>query len=339
MSYSLKIPLGILFGLTLCLGVFSVYAQSVQDIQDISRVGNDDVDVIVTPEVPGAFEDVTMKVQSYLTDVNRAFIIWKKDGKTLLSGTGKIDFSFTTNDVGRETVIDVEMLLIGGESVKKHFSFNPAEVNLVWEGADSYTPPFYRGRALPTSEGVMRVLAIPQMKIGSNITSTSNYVFTWKRNDKVIQRGSGYEKNAFLFRQDYLNDEEHIEVTSQDNTSGAIAKGDVIMKTYTPKIVFYERDPIYGIDWAHALEGEFDVASAEKTIIAIPYFFSPADPLANDFSYTWSINGKEIDTPAIKNMLTLKSSGQQGVSNITLKIENALKLFLDATGSITVNLK
>ena len=131
----------------------STHAQTTPE--EAAQVSTQDVSFSSSPEVPGAFTDTTITVSSYLTNVSRAYFIWKKDGTTVLSTTGANTYTFTTGDIGHPTTINVMMLLTTGETIQKTLVFNPSEVDLVWEGADSYTPPFYRGRALPASEGAI----------------------------------------------------------------------------------------------------------------------------------------------------------------------------------------
>ncbi len=140
--------IAVLIGLLLLGGVFlpmTAHAQS--SPQQAAQISDQDVAFTATPEIPGPFQDVTITAESFLTNVSRAFFIWKVDGKTMLSQTGAYKFTFSTKDIGERTTVSLMMLLVSGETIQKNFVFNPAEINIVWEGADSYTPPFYRGRA------------------------------------------------------------------------------------------------------------------------------------------------------------------------------------------------
>lgn len=307
--------------------------------QEAAQINQQDISFTSDPEIPGAFQDVTITIDSYLTNINRAFVVWKKDGKTELSGTGADTFTFTTGDIGQKTAIDIALALSSGETVQKRLIFNPAETNLIWEGASSYTPPFYRGRALPTSEGYIRVVAIPQINNTGTVANVNNFVFRWTRNETVEPESSGFNKSALIFQQSYLNEREDIEVTGQDNNSGATAKGKINVPIFKPKVLLYTRDPINGIDWDHAIGSTYDVTNAEKTLLAIPYFFSPGSQLSNQLKYTWSINDDEVQTPTIANMLTLKSGANKGVSKLTVRVENLIKLFVEAEKNISINLK
>ncbi len=329
------IGVGLFFG----EGLFPLATNAQLSVQEASQINQQDVSFSSEPEIPGAFQDVTVTVDSYLTDVSRAFFIWKKDGKTVLSATGANQFTFTTADIGQVTTIDVSMLLSTGEAIQKRMLFNPSEADLIWEGADSYTPPFYRGRALPSSEGYIRVVAIPQINNLGTTANINNFVFRWKRNDAAIPEYSGFNKSALVFQQSYLNEEEKIEVTSQENTTGSVGVGTVTVPIFKPQILMYARDAIKGVDWNHELGKSYDITSVEKTLVAIPYYFSPASPTSPQLRYTWTINGDTVTTPNAPNTLTLKSGSSKGISNLKVSIENTLKLFLEAEKNITINLK
>ena len=319
-------------------GFFALSARAQMTPQDAAQVNTQDISVSTTPDVPGPYQDVTITLGSYITDLNRAYVSWNQDGNVALAGIGKYAYTFTTGGVGQTTNIRVTIALISGEIITKNLSFNPAELDVLWEGADAYTPPFYRGRAMPTAEGVVRVVAIPQIQNGKALLPQGGYVFSWKKNDNVMSEDSGYGKSAFVYQKDYLNDIDDVQVTAQDNNTGAEAQLDIPVPVFDAQILMYASDPITGIDWDHELGSNYTVGSADKTIIAIPYFYTPADPLDSSLTYAWTINGDPIDTPAIENMLTLKSGGTNGVSDLALKITSATKLFLSAEKDITINL-
>jgi hypothetical protein len=330
----------LLIGLLLAGSAFlPLQALAQTSAAEAAQINEQDLSFEISPEIPGPFQDVTITANSYITNLGRAFFLWKKDGQTVLSQTGAYKYTFTTKDVGQQTLISVTIVMPTGENIQKQFSFNPSEINLIWEGANSYTPPFYRGRALPSSEGLIRVVAIPQINNGKGIIDPSKYVYRWKKGDNVVSDSSGYNKSSLVYAQDYLNPSEEISVMGQDSISSQTASGSVTVRVSKPEIILYTRDAIRGIDWNHAITNSLDVTSAERTIIAIPYFFSPANPNSGQLNYTWSINDTEVSTPTTPNMLTLKSGLAKGTSSLKVRIENLVTLFLDAEKTININLK
>lgn len=327
------IALSIIFTLVLFGSFNFVHAQSIRTVED------SDIVVKLNPEVPGAQERVTITLESYVTDLNRAHISWQKNGKQDLLGYGKKQFSFTTGSIGETIIITVNIATESGEILNKRIVVNPAEIDLLWEGADSYTPPFYRGRALPSKEGLVRVVAMPQIKQGGALLDAGNYVFTWKRQDKTIQSGSGFGKNTFVFQKDYLNPSESIEVTAQNNQTGSRSQARLSLAAFQPKIMFYEKNPLLGVQFQTALANDFKVQASDKTVVAIPYFISSTNPVSGDLLYEWSINGSRIPQPGVKNVLTIRRGQQSGVALIKLQITSLNKLFLDASTQIRASLQ
>jgi hypothetical protein len=303
------------------------------------EITEEDVTILSDPEVPPPLENVTLTLSSYATDINSAFIIWKVAGKTELSGTGEKKFQLTTGETGSTTIIDVTIRPVTGELLQKQFVVRPADIDILWEGADSYIPPFYKGRALPTSEGLIKILAIPQVKDGALQTDVNNFVFKWKRDDKVIQSGSGYGKNSLFIRQSYLNKKEALDVSATGIGTGVLTQKKFDVPIFKPKILFYEKDPLLGIKYNRTLDNSFEVASGEKTIIAEPYFFGPSSALSPELEYTWTINGQTIQTPQIKNNLTIKKGTSAGVANIGLEVKNVLRLFMNGKAQTDVTLR
>lgn len=322
----------------LLTGMYSFFAFS-HEIHAQYEVTEDDITVLSDPEIPPPLQNITLTLSSYATDINSAFVIWKVGGKTQLSGTGEKKFQVTTGENGSTTVVDITIRPVSGEVIQKQFVIRPADIDILWEGADSYVPPFYKGRALPTSEGLIRVVAIPQVKDGSLQTDVSNFVFKWKRDDKVIQSGSGYGKNSLLLRQSYLNKKEVLDVSATGIGTGIITQKKFEVPIFKPKILFYEKDPLLGIRYNRALDQSFEVASGEKTIVAEPYFFGPVDALSPELEYTWTINGQSIYTPEIKNVLTVKKGTSAGVATIGLEIKNLLRLFMNGKTQTDITLR
>lgn len=295
-----------------------------------------DVAVESIPDIPGPHQNVSLSLISYATDLNRAQINWFQNGSLKLGGFGEKKFSFETGGVGEITTIEIE-ITVEGSTLSKRLVIIPADVDLLWEATNTYAPPFYKGKILPSSEGVIKVIALPHFKKGTGEVDPGAVVYNWKRNYHSQQDASGYAKNVFTFKQSYLNPIEYITVTGIDNASGSQVKKTLPVSVFSPKILFYEKDPLLGVQYQQAVR-EVTLSGSEKTLIAEPYFFSPANIYSSDLRFNWKINGSTVATPKERNMLTLKSGGS-GVSNISLEIKNLKKFFVFHTGILKINLQ
>jgi hypothetical protein len=173
------------------LGIINL--PGVSHAQDQIQIQDEDISVEVTPGNPEPYEDVTINLTSYSTDLNKAIITWRNESSVVLYGIGKKSYTFKTDAVGTSNIFTIEITPAEGTStIIKKIAINPSEVEIMWESADGYTPPFYRGKALTVSGGLIRAVAIPNTDaIKSGIGSIS---YTWQNAGDAVLDSSGYNK-------------------------------------------------------------------------------------------------------------------------------------------------
>lgn len=305
-----------------------------------SAVIESDVTVKLSPSIPGPNEQVTITLQTYAFDLNKSTISWTVNGKLTPSvQTGGKSIKITTGNIGTTTNVSVSIKGDGFETITKNILIRPAEIDLLWETKDSYVPPFYRGKALPSSESTIRFTAIPNIKSANgNKLKSTDFVFNWKRNFNSDQSASGYGKDYFEIKHNYLNKEEVVGlvISGVSIPTGASAQETIIPGL--PKILFYEQSPLYGTLYQKELGQLFTMNTDETTLIAEPYFFSPKNVIYSDVQFKWSVNGATVTNQSPKNALPVRKGGTGGSSKITLTAESISKLFQSATKTLFVNL-
>lgn len=292
------------------------------------------VSIDVVPRVPGPQENVTVSISSFLVDLDSAGTVWKVNGVTKLNGYGIKKFSVTTGAVGTTTTIDVQITPPSSQTFTQTVVLKPAEADILWEATDSYVPSFYRGKALPSSEGLINVVAMPNIK-----NKDASLVYRWTRNSQPSLDGSGYGKSSYTFKTSYLNRNEKVilEIAAPDGTYQA--KKDVTITAGSPQIVFYAKKPLEGTDYAHALQDNFPMKTSEITLVAEPYFFSTQSKDSTQIDYTWKLNNQTITIPGKKSELIVrKEANSSGISRIDLAIESGSKLFQLAKAALLINL-
>lgn len=186
-------------------------------------------------------------------------------------------------------------------------------VDLIWE-AQTYVPPNYRGRTLPSPESLVRVVAITRIK---------NPIFYWRKDGLDVRSASGAGKNVLDYRA-ATNGSNLIEltVTLPDGSIGATAAARIPVAA--PKIVFYETKDGQ-IDYRRALKN-LNIVTEQTKIIAEPFYFSLTDWLNRRLTFNWSANKQKIE-PATEDprFLTLITSADSGTGEtmLNLKITNA----------------
>jgi len=291
-----------------------------------------DVVLAINPQYPKANIDVTASLSSYTTDLDKANISWSLNGQLAVQNVGQKSFSFKVGDIGTQTILAVQIQASDGSFINKQITISPADIDMLWEAQNAYVPPFYEGKALAPSEGMIKVVAV------TGSSSGEKYIYNWEQDDDNKPDSSGYGKNFYSFKNSYLETSNTVETSVSDLYGNNIGAGKIIIKPGTPKILFYEKDPTLGTKWEKSLNDGFTINPNGETLVVEPYFFSPRNLNSGDLGFKWSLGGSEINTPTIKNELSIKpESGQSGTSTIQVSINNIRTLFLSMTKTLNVN--
>ncbi|MEK7088938.1 MAG: hypothetical protein AAB913_02300 [Patescibacteria group bacterium] len=303
-----------------------------------AQIRNTDVVLSISPENPNPKQNVNAILSSHVINLDKANISWSINGENLSGGIGKKSFSFKMGDIGVPIVLSITIDTIDGQSVSKTMTITGAEVDILWEAYDSYTPPFYKGKTLVPSQGMFKVVAMPNLINQSGKVNMSNLSYIWKKDGKVQSDSSGWGKNYFIFQNSYLDKENVAEVKASDISGETNASGKIILRTISPKIVFYKNDPLLGVKWETALNNGFAINSNGETITTEPYFFSPKNINLSDLTFDWFLSGEKIQTPTPKNTISIKPEvGQSGGATIKVVINNINTLFQSMTKQINVS--
>lgn len=296
----------------------------------------DEIIVTVSPKNPQPYEDVSISISSYATDLSKAVISWQMDSKIVLSGIGKTDYSFKALGPNTTTNFNITIRPVGSVStITKNISISPSEVELLWESIDGYVPPFYKGKAFPSRGGIIKAVAIPNtdtIKSGGG-----NISYSWKNNDNAVTDASGYNKNSFVFSNDLFDTENKITVIASSVSENYNAESTITITSISPKVIFYKKSPTEGTLYNNALTSDTIFQGDEMTMVAVPYFLAIKGN-ENGFSYSWNINGDPIDTPSKKTELTIRPTSRGGYADISIVFESITKLFQKVTGQLKLTL-
>ncbi len=295
----------------------------------------DYMDVKTTPRYPGPNEIIRVTAESYLSDLNKATISWSVNGKILDSGIGKTSFSFKNGVSGETTRLRISIVTNTGENITKELTFNPVGVTIIWE-ADTYTPPFYKGKPLLTAQARVRVVAIPDMANSKNSLDSSKLVFVWEKDGSAVQESSGYGKNSFSFTGPKPYGETNVRVKVSSLNDSINSEIRISLPLSRPVILFYENSPLLGTSYNRPLDTSLTLTKKELTVTAEPYFFSNESEGGQRINYSWSLNGDRVSTTG--RTITLRNEdGSTGASLLALSMRNTKLLFQSANKSLTVN--
>src|SRR3989338_6049947 len=128
---------------------------------------------------------------------------------------------------------------------------NPPSVDILINASDSFVPLFYKGRTLPTEGSQIKAVAVSSAKIDNNWLEQENFSYVWNLDFNRIAFGLG--NNFAVFNESVLNNAQTIQVTASAPSLGSQLTKSSVIAPVQPKIIFYEKDPILGINYENAI--------------------------------------------------------------------------------------
>lgn len=319
------LPLFVVFAFFIATPIFNfAYAATALPASSSS------VAIEVIPEVPGPFERATLVLTSYAADLDRSLVVWSVNGKEIQRGIGKKSFSFILGGVGSVSVVRVDVQTSTLGTITNTLTFNPGYVDILWEASDSYVPPFYKGKALPSSQANMRLTAVPTMlSANGNLFAPESLVYNWKQDFKYSEfyDQSGFGKQSVTFQKNMLLNGEFIqaEVSSLSGKDGAL--GEISVDQYSPRVLLYRDDPLTGIDYAHALSEKFTLDRQEINLVAEPYYFSSRGR-EGGLSFAWRLDGKALpENEGGKSRIVFRQEGgTAGSANLSVETRSLSRI-------------
>lgn len=311
--------------LVLLLGLFLAFSVKAQ-------TPTNDLILSLNPNYPRANEEVSATVSSFSVDLEKTMISWLLDGKLSTQGVGQKSFNFKAGESGKTTSLEVNIETLDGTSITQKTNVVPADFDLIWEAQNSYTPPFYKGKALGTEEGSFKVVAIPSS------SEMTGLLYNWSLDGNSKIDSSGYGKSFYSFQKSFLDNQSEVEVNVSSLAGGIAGTQKITVPINKPKLLFYKKDPLFGTRWETSFSDKIFINSNGETIVLEPYFFSPKDLTSNTLETRWSLGDSEISQPKIKNQISIRpQAGESGSSKIKVVLKNLKTLFLNTEKEINVS--
>lgn len=316
------------------LGTIAISAPSTVSSQALPA-GAGGLVLSASPANPSPGQEVIIRANSFVIDINSADITWAVDGRIVRTGSGLTTLSVTAPELGKQMQIAVSAVTPGGVSVVGSYIITSGSIDFVIENT-GYAHPLFKGKIQPTYQSTLRITAIPHIGNGSGGEyDPKTLVYQWKRNDKVLQAQSGYGKQTLTLTGDIVPRPYEISVSAYPSNGGYEVSGSRFVEEIRPSIAFYVDDPLYGPLFNRAISSTLRIGTEKETsVLAVPFGFTkPLDSLGQ-LAMTWLINNIKHDELSLSDSVVLRApEGVAGTSNIRLDIKNPSRILQGATAS------
>lgn len=317
-----------------CAGiVFGVSNPSLNFAQVLPElVTADDITVELEPRVPGPYEKVDLTLKSFVINPDTSYITWIVNGENVGAETGLKRMTVTTGDIGEPVFIEIRIRYQQLEEVVKRIRLQPGSLDVLWQAENSYTPPFYRGKALPSSESTLKVLALP-----FDFTENDQYNYIWEYQAQVDQASSGFRENIYRIDNRFFDKGFLIDVTATRRDGGFQATQELSLPRYDPEVHFIAYDP-FGTK-QKIQNGSLIIDDEYVLLEAVPYYFS-TNFFSRDVLLEWEIDRvpyfSDPGDDLRYNQIFLSPADGSGSSRVEAKILHDKKLLQEAERGITV---
>jgi len=322
--------------------VIALLAFNFADAQIVSTLPNirQNLSVEISPNNPGPFTPVDIRVNSYYYDLNQSDITWVANGQIIESGFGKNSVKIKTGSIGDLISITVLIKPPVDAPFESKISIIPEEVDLIWE-SEGYAPAFYPGKRMYAYENPLRVLAMPNfVSPNGQRVPQSGLVYKWTLNRGIQGSKSGLGKNQFVFTGSRFNNYETVGVEVSSPDGSLLAKKEITINPTSPLVLFYEKSPLYGIQYQNGINKSYKLeGQKEVSVVAVPYFFGVTTVNSPDLQFNWRVNGQNVLDQNEVDSLTLRNETEEsGTASVSLNIRNSVRILQSTAGQFLIEL-
>ena len=298
-----------------------VYAQYAQQEQD-------QLNITLDPKSPSPFDSVKVTLSSYSFDINNSMIVWVVNGKQYTKGIGMRSIDLNTLGDGQTIPINAIVTTPKGNTVETSINITPQNVDIVWQAIESYTPPFYEGKALPGEGSYVKVTAIPNISSGGKQIPANNLSYSWYLNDNLIEDASGYNKQSAIFAMEYLTSDTNIKVEARSG-DGVVSSKTITISPHEVMPLVYTYDDILGVDFSNLITRRLETVN-DVTVDVEPFYLSTKGAFDSSVTYSWLLDGLPIATKAPQLLSLHPADNTYGVKSVSINISNSDRILQEA---------
>ncbi len=288
----------------------------------------------INPNYPSPNSTVTARFMAPGVDINTALITWRVNGEVIQQAYGKNIVKFEVGKIGTIYKISVFAKDAKNKKASKSEVIQVSDATIIWEGK-TYTPPFYKGRAMQSPGSSISLLVIPEITNSNGVMYDKDDLFyEWMTNNSTIPESAGKGMYYTTLKNPKPMETFKVVVKIKDKNGDLRTVKKAIIPVTQPMIKIYEDNPFVGVRYDKSIENVYNIRTKESTIMAEPFYMSVENRVDKNLTYSWIISNVEYNN---KGTITLGSEGTGfGSTNLSLTIQNDAYWLQNARKSLRV---
>jgi hypothetical protein len=264
------------------------------------------------PSSPSPGEEFTVRAVTPTADKNFMRFDWEVDGKARpdFSGLGKDTIRLTAGVVGSFINVSVSTSRTGSAQGTASVSLPVADLSLTWV-AKTYTPKWYRGKALPTQGSQILIAAVPKFVIRGKAVPPEQLIYRWRGENQIpIDSGVG-KQTVTIETSEFAESTSFVAVAVEDAEKKIRKEAGIYVSDVQPRAVMYSLLPLGGVEPRSARSFMKSAGQGTFDFIVEPFFFAIRS--LRELSYRWRVDGQKAEgAPEHPEILTLDIQNQPG---------------------------
>lgn len=292
------------------LSIFSIKSAYAQLLPE-------DISISLFPNNPKPGQIISATVESFGMDLSRSKIFWYYNDKLISSGIGKTETKVTSPNFGQKASLLVRVSG-GGSDSETSIVISSSELDVIWEAVDSYTPPFYKGKALAPIGTKIKVVAMP------SVGGLKNLSYTWSHNGSVIKGLSGTNKDSVTIKTDSLSQRELFSASVVGGTFEG--QNEASLDLRDPSAVLYTKSNGF-IDYADGYINTLPINSAGLTLRIEPFNINVNKNISDSLDVMFDIEGEVFRGEVLPQELAITKPENSGQSSLKINISSLKEKF------------
>lgn len=260
-----------------------------------------------TPESPSPGESVKIEAKPSTFETQSADFQWTVNGRrrTDLSGVGRNIFNLNAGKVGSIVRVRVEAREPDGTSHSAEASIHVSDLAIEWS-AHTYTPKWYKGRALPIRGSFVTISAIPSFMLDNAFIPARSLIYTWFVDGQEALKGAG-EQVLVTQHSSFPRTSRTVIVRVEDRDGRIRKEARLGLVPREPAASIYRTTPLGGIEPRQSMTvssnpGEIFDVQAE------PFYFNTQT--RDDLTFQWRVNGAIQKSETVEpHQLSISTAG------------------------------
>lgn len=188
-------------------------------------------------------------------------------------------------------------------------------VDILWQG-ETYTPPFYLGRALWGYQTRVTLVAVANVS-----TNPNSLIYRWTQDDTVLGNNSGVGKRSLSWSDSVLSlpTTIKVDVTMPDGVT-SVGSATITLTPRASQTLVVEDNPLFGLMLHKAVGDSLTLNGQEVSFSALPLFSGVSTRIAPAETYAWLTSGSPARTG---NKVTYRvPDGTSGSAEVTVRANN-----------------